>query len=50
MYIISAYILGAKIGFNLPYMVSTVIGVAIALVYGYIVYKEGSKQQGLARA
>ncbi|WP_322622368.1 carbon starvation CstA family protein [Aedoeadaptatus coxii] len=50
MYVISAYILGAKIGFHLPYMVSTVLGVAIALVYGYIVYKEGSKQQGLARA
>lgn len=49
-YIIMSYIFGAKIGFRLPYMVANVIGVAAALIYGYVVYKEGSKQQDLAKA
>lgn len=50
VYIIMAYIFGAKIGFRLPYMAANVIGVVAALIYGYIVSKEGSKQQDLAKA
>lgn len=50
VYIIMAYIFGAKIGFRLPYMVANIIGVVAALIYGYIVSKEGSKQQDLAKA
>ena len=49
-YVIMAYILGAKIGFNLPYMASNLLGVLVALIYGYVVFKEGSKQQDLTRA
>ena len=49
-YIIVAYIFGAKIGFRLPYMAANIIGVVAALIYGYIVSKEGSKQQDLAKA
>ncbi|MGF0095845.1 carbon starvation CstA family protein [Peptoniphilus sp. SGI.035] len=50
VYIITAYIMGAKIGFNLPYMIANIIGVIIAILYAFVVYKEGGKQKVLARA
>lgn len=49
-FIIVSYIFSAKIGFRLPLMVANIIGVVAALVYGYVVSKEGSKQQDLAKA
>lgn len=50
VYIITSYIFGAKIGFRLPYMAANVIGIAAALIYGYVVSKEGSKQQDIVNA
>ncbi|MDY3118522.1 MAG: carbon starvation CstA family protein [Peptoniphilus sp.] len=50
VYIIMSYILGAAIGFHLPYMVANVIGVVVALVYGYVVFKEGNKQKDVINA
>ncbi|NMW84323.1 carbon starvation protein A [Peptoniphilus sp. AGMB00490] len=50
VYVITAYIMGAKIGFNLPYMMANIIGVTVAILYAFVVYKEGDKQKVLARA
>lgn len=43
MFITSCYILNAKIGFNIPMNISYVLGVVLAIVYGFAVYKHGVK-------
>lgn len=42
-YIISTYILNAKIGFNLPLNIATIAGIVIAFVYAYIIIRTGKK-------
>ena len=44
MFIISAYLLGAKIGFRLPQGMANIIGVVLALVYAYLVTRTGKKE------
>ncbi len=43
MFIISAYLLGAKIGFGLPQNIANIIGVVLALVYAGLVINTGKK-------
>lgn len=43
MYVISAYLLGATIGFGLPQNIANIIGVAFALVYGALIIRTGKK-------
>lgn len=45
MYIISAYILNAKIGFSLPYNIANIIAVAISLGYMVLVANVGKKSK-----
>lgn len=43
MFIISAYLLGAKIGFGLPQNIANIIGVVFALVYAGLIINTGKK-------
>lgn len=45
MYIIITYIMNAKIGFNLPYSLSNIIGFAAAILYAYFISKLGKKSE-----
>ena len=47
-YVISAYLLNAKIGFNLPLNVATIAGVVIAFIYAYLVLRAGKKMEANA--
>ena len=42
-YIISAYLLGAKIGFNLPQNMANIIGVILACVYAFAIIRTGKR-------
>lgn len=42
-YVISVYILNAKIGFNIPLNISYGIGVAVILIYGFMVINQGKR-------
>ena len=42
-YVISSYLLSAKIGFNLPQMAANVMGVIFAFVYAYAILTTGKK-------
>ncbi|SFE26809.1 carbon starvation CstA family protein [Peptostreptococcus sp. D1] len=44
IFIISAYILGAKIGFGLPQNIANIIGVVLALVYAGLLINTGKKE------
>ena len=39
-YIISTYLLNAKIGFNLPLNIATIAGIVIAFVYAYLIIRQ----------
>ena len=43
MYIISTYLLNAKIGFNLPLGIATIAGIVLAFVYAYLIIRTGKK-------
>ena len=42
-YVIVAYLLGAKIGFNVPQNIANVVGVVLAIVYGAAIINTGKK-------
>lgn len=42
-YVIMAYLLGAKIGFNVPQNIANVVGVVLAIVYGAAIINTGKK-------
>lgn len=42
-FIISAYLLGAKIGFGLPQNIASIIGAVLALVYAFLIINAGKK-------
>ena len=43
LYVVSCYLLGAKIGFNLPYTVSYIAAAVLCLAYGAAVTLYGRK-------
>lgn len=45
MFIISAYLLGAKIGFNIPQTISNVIGIVLAFIYLGLIMRAGKKME-----
>lgn len=49
MYIVCSYILNAKIGFNLPWMISYIIAGALAIAYASVVIIYGKKQSRLLK-
>ncbi|WAW15176.1 carbon starvation CstA family protein [Peptostreptococcus equinus] len=42
-FIISSYLLGAKIGFNVPQNIANIVGVVLAIIYAYLIVKAGKK-------
>ena len=47
MYIVSSYILNAKIGFGLPWIVSYIVAGILAIAYGAILITFGKKKNQL---